>query len=381
MPFRILQLNSARLYVGEAAHTVNLTDALRQAGHEVVLGLREGHRTFEVAQTRGLNPTGFNMPKGFRPGPNLADLRKISRTVKEKKIQLIHAHRGQDHWQAAMAVKLFGLKIPVIRTRHVVTPWKNSAFNRWLAKRTAAVVAVSTPIDADVKSNALFTPEKVRLIPGGIDFSTFSPKGTREQTRKELGFAPDETVCVIVARFAKIKGHEFLREAWKTIQAAPPPGVKPRLIMIGWGQYREEIIHSGRAMGLKIEYWNPEEGADPQPQIARVLEACDLGLLCSLGSEGFSRAVLEYLAMSLPVIGTRVGAVPDLIEDGVNGALIEAGDATVLAAALVKFLSKPKAELQRMGALGLQKAQARHSYAAWVKAHEQLYGEVLSAVK
>jgi glycosyltransferase involved in cell wall biosynthesis len=378
MSLRILQLNSARLYVGEAAHTLNLTEALRQAGHEIELGLREGHRTFEVARTRGLNPSGYHMPKGFRPAPNLADLRKLTKTVKEKKIQLIHTHRGQDHWQAAMAVKLYGLKVPVIRTRHVVTPWKNSAFNRWLAKRTAAVVAVSSPVETDVKSNGLFSPEKVRLIPGGIDFSIFSPKGTREATRKELGYAPDETVCVIVARFAKIKGHEFLREAWKHIQANPPKGSKPRLVMIGWGQYREEIIHSGRAMGLKIEYWNPEENADPQPQIARVLEACDIGLLCSLGSEGFSRAVLEYMALGLPVIGTKVGAVPDLVKDGQNGTLIEAGDANVLAAALTQFLTKPKSELKQMGARGREIAEANHSYSVWVKAHEKLYTEILA---
>src|SRR5438477_7915352 len=146
-PLRILQLNSARKYVGEAAHTLNLTEALRREGHAVWLGLRKNFETIERAQARGLEPIGFHMPHRWWPPQDLPDIHRIVRLIRDHRIELIHAHRGKDHWQAIFAVKLSRKRVPVVRTRHVVTPLSGNPANRWLARRTAAMVCVSKAVE------------------------------------------------------------------------------------------------------------------------------------------------------------------------------------------------------------------------------------------
>ena len=186
---RILQLNSARKYVGEAAHTLNLTEALRQRGHAVWLGLRKNYETYERACARKLDPIGFLMPHRWWPPQDARDIHAIARLVKREKIELIHAHRGKDHWQAVFANRLYGLNVPVIRTRHVVTPLRNHAANRWLARRTAAMVIVSKAVEYDVRHTGMFEAERLIFIPGGVDLSVYNPptKERRLEARAALG--------------------------------------------------------------------------------------------------------------------------------------------------------------------------------------------------
>src|SRR5476649_1102474 len=111
---RILQLNSACKYIGEAAHTLNLTEALRHEGHAVWLGLRKGYETIERAQARGLDPAGFHMPHRWWPPQDGRDIVRVARMIREHNIGVIHAHRGKDHWQAVFAAKLVRRRVPVL---------------------------------------------------------------------------------------------------------------------------------------------------------------------------------------------------------------------------------------------------------------------------
>jgi glycosyltransferase involved in cell wall biosynthesis len=375
MPLRILQLNSARLYIGEAAHTLSLTEALRRAGHSVWLGLREGYPTFEAARARGLEPLGLRLPHRFWPPHDLPDLRRLTKWVREHGIQVIHAHRGKEHWQAVLAVKLCGLKVPVVRTRHVVTPLKNHTANRWLARRTARLVTVSAAVAADVRRSGLYRDEQVRFIPGGLDLERFKRAGRREAARAKLGLSPGAPVAICVARFAIVKAHRVLLAAWPAVRKALPDAV---LLLVGDGTLREACEAQARELGLgdAVRFL----GRRPNEELPELLEAADVGALCSVGSEGFSRAVLEYLALGLPVVGTRVGAVPDLVTDGVSGKLAAPEDAVGLAAALREVLSAAPEQRAAWGAAGRARAEAKHGYATWAAAHEALYREVLPPV-
>jgi len=371
--FRILQLNSARKYVGEAAHTLHLTEALRERGHAVWLGLRKGHETLEHAAARGLEPAAFNMSHRWWPPQDLPDLRQIARLVREHRIELIHAHRGKDHWQAVLASRLFKLGTPVIRTRHVVMPLSSNPANRWLARRTAAMVVVSNAIERNVAETHMYA-SRLHRIPGGIDVRRFAPASVDQKSaaRARLEIPPHVPVAVCVARFAPIKAHPVLLAAWKGVVAE---FANARLILVGGGGRMEEnqnlaqslgIAHSVRFMGKRDD-------------VAAILSAADVGVLSSIGSEGFSRAVLEYMAAGLPVVATRVGAVPDLIEDGVHGALAAPGDEKDLCRALRSVLSASAAQLQIWGRAASEKARSDYNYQRWTEAHEQLYADVLSS--
>lgn len=373
MSLRILQLNSARLFVGEAAHTLNLTEALRAAGHQVWLGLRKGHFTIEVARQRGLDPIEFNMPKRLRLSEELPDAKHIAKLVRDEGVQLIHTHRGKEHWQAVLAVRLYRLRVPVIRTRHVVTPLKKHMANRWLARRTARLIAVSCAVECDVRSTGMYPDDRVVRIPGGVDLERFRAMGTRAETRGLLGLPQSAPVAICVARMAKVKAHRVLLDAWIGVRREIPDAV---LLLVGDGALRAEVEAQAARLGMR-ETALRFLGGRPNEELPGLLSAADVGVLASVGSEGFSRAVLEYMATGLPVVATRVGAVPDLIEDGVSGRLVAPEDVDGMGKALVEILRASPDVRRVMGARGRERAERRHGYTAWAETHVRLYQDVL----
>ena len=373
---RILQLNSARKYIGEAAHTLNLTEALRREGHAVWLGLRKGYETIERAQARGLEPAGFHMPHRWWPPQDGRDIVRIARMIREQRIDVVHAHRGKDHWQAVFAAKLVRRRVPVLRTRHVVTPWSGNPANRWLARRTAALICVSRAVEQDVRRTGMFDEPRVAMIPGGIDLALFTPapQERRAKSRTSLDLSADAEVVVCVARFAVVKAHRVLIEAWKVIAAARPAA---RLLLVGDGplleRSRQQVTEAGLSSSIAF--------LGKRSDVPAILDAADAGVLSSVGSEGFSRAVLEYMAAGLPAVGTRVGAVPDLIDDGVHGFVVPPENPADLSAALLRVLEANAEQRRAWGAAARAKAEQSHGYAAWARRHAELYRRVLSALK
>lgn len=370
---RILQLNSARKYVGEAAHTLNLTEALRLRGHTVWLGLRKNFETHDRAVERGLEPIGFHMPSRWWPPQDARDIHAIAKLVKQEKIDLIHAHRGKDHWQAVFANRLYSLDIPVIRTRHVVTPLHNHAANRWLARRTAAMVLVSKAVETDVRRAGLFEGERLVFIPGGIDLSLYNPatKTRNAAARTALGLPADALVAVCVARFAMVKAHNVLLRAWQLVRVRLPNAI---LVLVGAGRFFEESKALARSLVIEDSVLFLGKRKD----VPNILDAADAGVLSSIGSEGFSRAVLEYMASALPTAATRVGAVPDLIDDGVNGKLAEPNNVESLANAIIAVLGTRAEQRRVWGRAAFEKAELGYSYASWSEAHEKLYARLLA---
>ena len=371
---RILQLNSARKYVGEAAHTLNLTEALRQRGHFVWLGLRKNFETMERAMARKLEPTGFHMPHRWWPPQDARDVHAIAKMVKREKIEIIHAHRGKDHWQAVFAARLYKLDVAIVRTRHVVTPLKNHAANRWLARRTQALIAVSQAVEADVRRSGVYHDSTLAFIPGGIDLSLFNPptRERRENARAALGLYPDAPVAACVARFATVKAHGVLLDAWKIVRQHQP---RAMLLLVGAGRHFEASKLRAKALGIA-------EGVQflgKRFDVPQILDAADMGVLASIGSEGFSRAVLEYMASALPTAATRVGAIPDLIDEGVNGRMCAPNDARALAEAVLSIFNASSGQRRQWGRAAFEKVEASYNYCTWAAAHEQLYSELLEA--
>lgn len=375
---RILHLNSARKYIGEAAHTVNLVAALRRRGHEVSVGLRRGWPTFERAAADGLEPVGLRLRHRWWPPDDLADLRLIARLVRGRGLEIIHAHRGKDHWQALAASKLFRLRAPLIRTRHVVTPWAAHVANRLQARLTARLVAVSKAVRDDVFRAGLYPPEKVVLIPGGVDLERFHPPSLekRAAARAALGLDAGTRAVFCVARMAKVKAHRVLLPAWKAaLERRPSP--RAELFLVGGGLLEKEV----RALAAQLRLEKTVRFLGVRDDVPELLAAADLGVLASVGSEGFSRAVLEYMACGLPTAATRVGAVPDLVTDGREGLLVAPDNQEELAAALRSALTAPPEQLAAWGRAARAKAARDHGFDTWAAAHEKLYEEVLDEAK
>jgi len=260
------------------------------------------------------------------PGRSKAELLtaawRLSRLVREQRIDVIHAHLPVAGMVARFAGALS--HTPVLYTEHNLnehygrlTRWGN----RLTWRMNDACAAVSQPV---AESIALTMPAAgrvpVRTILNGIDVDQFLDLPGRSETRELLGIAADAPVIINVAVFRRQKRLDLWLQAARDITGAVPAA---QFVLVGDGPLRAEVESWRREMALDGRVHLPGLQDDVKPFLA----AADLFLLTS-DFEGLPLAVIEAMAAGLPVVATRAGGVPGLVGEGeeAGGALVETGD-------------------------------------------------------
>lgn len=225
-------------------------------------------------------------------------------------------------------------------------------------------VTVSRDLHGWLTDQLQRSPDDVRQIYNGVDTELFRPGPERLPVT-----VPDGAVVIgLVARLDTIKDPVTLARAFA--QLARTENVF--LAVIGDGPLRDETEGEIRAAGLSERLWMP--GArDDVPQLMR---AFDVFALPSL-NEGICNTILEAMATGLPVVATRVGGNPELVQEDRSGRLFEPGDAETLAAHLRDYVRDTSLR-QRHGAAGRQRALVNFSMQAMVDAYQNLYDGLLT---
>jgi teichuronic acid biosynthesis glycosyltransferase TuaC len=255
---------------------------------------------------------------------------------------LLHAHCAYpDGVGVALAAR--ALRLPYVVTAH------GSDINvygerpmlraqvRWALRGARAVVAVSQALL--VKVDALTRPGASHLthIPcAGFNPDVFHPR-SRAQALEALGFAQQQRLVVFVGNLVPVKGVSFLIDAWQQLRNSGRLERDDRLVLVGEGPERATIERRVAAAGLAAEI--TLRGAVAQTDVSQWIAAARLLCLPSL-SEGTPNVVVEALASGIPVVASRVGGVPELVRDDVNGRLVAPQRVGELAQALDTALSQ-----------------------------------------
>lgn len=195
--------------------------------------------------------------------------------------------------------------------------------------RASLVTTVSVPLRHKALGLGI-PPEKVIVLPNGVDTTLFQPSD-RLSSRRKLGLPIDHKLVLFVGHLVPEKGPLLLLEALAELPA------DVRLLMVGAGPLQTRLNDQARALGLSDRIrWAREV---PHERIPLFMSACDCLALPSL-REGEPNAVLEALAAGRPVAASRVGGVPQLVADGAQGYLCKAGNAQDLARALLLTLDR-----------------------------------------
>ena len=340
--------------VGEAARALDTVENEMALGHQALLLLRRNSAAAAEAQRRGLLYREAEFMGGFRPWSLWRDIFRLRRFVAANAVDIIHVHRSKEHWLAAVAC---GHRLPVVRTRHVVMPIRSHIANRWLYTRaTAGVICVSLAVAGVFYRSLPFYRGPLGIIAGGVDIERVQTQiSTAGQTlRQRLGIPPEAPIFTLLARIDRVKGHLHVVAAMPEILRHEPQAVflfaYPRQSI-----YRREVEAAIRRLGLeKHVFWVGE-----LTNIGEALAISTAGIIASVGSEGWSRAAMEFLAAGVPVIGTDVGSIPEIVRHEETGIIVPPADASALAAAAVRLLSDT-ALCQRMRA-ACRKAAAFYS--------------------
>jgi glycosyltransferase involved in cell wall biosynthesis len=207
--------------------------------------------------------------------------------------------------------------------------WKRK--RRSYARLEPSRVAIITPsqwLAGEAKLSALMGHLPINVIPYGVDTQTFQPRG-RAKAREVLGVPPHATVLLFVAQWMedKYKGMPTLLQAIDRLKASPDLC----LLTIGRGEPLQDCPLPNISLGAISD----------EERLSFVYSAADMFLLPTL-QDNFPNTALEALACGLPVIGSKVGGVPEIVRDGLTGLLVEPANPQALASAIAELVGNPE---------------------------------------
>jgi glycosyltransferase involved in cell wall biosynthesis len=230
-------------------------------------------------------------------------------------------------------------------------------------RRANRIQAISDEIYEELRGIGI--PEsRIARIPNGYNERIFHQlKGNKSPLREKLGLPLDKTVVLFTGRFIVQKGILDLMQAWPSIETDDAV-----LVLVGAAPRRDYAVKGLASSGnVIVRGWTED--------IEEYLQAADVLVLPSY-SEGMSNSLLEAMACGLAVISTRVGAAPEMVEDGRSGILIAPGDPPALAAAMLRLTGD--AELRAsLGHKAAATVKERYSIASVIDRIEAAYEELL----
>jgi glycosyltransferase involved in cell wall biosynthesis len=361
---RVLHSTKVQGIGGAEQHLLTLLPALRARGVDArFLSLDGGLDSARFHQALEERRIPYErVPCGQDASPRLAfDVVRATRRVAP---DLVHTH--MVHADVYGSVAAHALRRPFVSTRHnddryLLGPFRH--VDRTFMHGVGRIVAISDAVRRFHVAAGL-PPEKLVTIHYGLDEP---PRVPSETSPAEVGVRPGAPLIVAVGRLIEQKDHTTLLRAFARVHEQRPDA---RLAILGWGRLEDELRAQVSALGL--------DGA--ALLLGRVeprawLERADVFAHTSRW-EGFGIVLLEAMLAGLPVVATRVSAIPEIVQDGRTGILTEPGDHETIAAALTSLLDDPHRRAE-LGAAGRRRAHEEFSVARMTERTIAVYESVL----
>jgi len=335
-----------RLILGGAQQTaIALSDHFAKQGHDVTLAYGpiygpEGSMLNQARETGAKLVELKHMKRSVRPWGDALAKRELIQLFENLQPDLVHTHSSKAGILGRLAATP---RVPaVVHTIHGASwhPRQLSLINRLYisAERKAAkachhLVAVTPAMRQEFVDQAIAPPDKITVIPSGIDVSRFqTTEMQRLNVRQQLGIPEDAPVLGLVARFDPLKGHDDLLQLMPWLLKRFPD---LRLIFIGDGWNRPHIeAHIRRHdLGERVIL----TGLVEEEEVPRLLAAVDVKALPSY-QEGQSRTLPEAILCGCAVVGYDAGGIGAIIKDGQTGRLVPIGDVKALGDAIADLL-------------------------------------------
>lgn len=346
---KIAQVNLQTDYGGAERHVLLLARGLRDAGHEVRVFCHPGGRLRREAESAGI-ATGL---VSARNQIDLGAALRLAMRLRRWRPDVVHLHTPREYVGGTLAARCAGVPATVI-TRHMVRPV--NALMRRVYGRTGAVLCLTRAVRDNLAGQGI-PPEKLELVYGAIDTTEFAVEAGK-------GAA---LAVGIVGRLVGGKGHACFLEAAARFSAASP--LPAKFLIVGDGPERPTLEALAGRLGLSSDrvVFTGFRGDMPA-----VMASLDILVLASTDAEVLPLVVMEALAAGRAVVATRVGGVPEIVEDAVTGLLVPPGDTDALAGALRRLAADPELRA-RLGVAGKRKVEAQFSLPRMIAETERVY--------
>ena len=376
---KVLHIHTLPVISGSGINTFLTMQGMKGNGYESVLACAPGGALINLVQRHGMEVQTFpNLVQPLHPLKDFMAILDLTRHLMRRSYHVVHTHNSKAGFIGRLSAKL--ARVPVIvHTVHGFAfheqepPWRQFLFrnlerlaSHWCDK----MIFISQPlVDWALKERISCTGKMARIY-SGIELDRFQPvsQQDKKRLRKRWGLQEQDAVIGIVSKLWEGKGHELLIRAFKEIRKERPDA---RLVIAGEGYLMESL----KGLVGQLELSDAVIFTGFMEDVPQIIATFDVAVLPSY-FEGMGRVLLEAMAMEKPVVGTLVGGIPDLIEDGANGYLVSPGNERELASAVLKILND-KGLAVKMGEAGRKKVTDRFSADTMVRSIEKVYDELL----
>jgi glycosyltransferase involved in cell wall biosynthesis len=340
-----------------------------------VMGLRSlGHRTMLVAHSDG------ELKRRAEEGLDLISLApktemdltaawRLSRLLKQLKPDVVHAHDPHGVAMAGLALSMSTqlAKPPLVAARRVDFHLKGNSFSRWKYRQVDCFIAASDAIRQMLVADGVPADRTVTVHEGiDVEHVVAAPA---VNVHEAFWLPHGSPVVGNVAALVPHKGQRYLIDAAHLVVQQVPDA---RFIILGEGELREHLEKQVREHHLEKHVLLPGFRTD----VLGCLKGFDLFAMSSV-TEGLGTSLLDAMACARPIVATRAGGIPEIVEDGVNGLLVPARDHHALAEAIVRALKNPELR-QRMGDAGFARVNERFTVERMVSETAAVYEQVSS---
>ena len=368
---------------GPAIQVVNLTAGLDPNRYQSLLVAGSENEAegsmLDFALSHGVRPTVIpEIVTAFSLAPRDAKaLLKLYALMRQERPDIVHTHTAKAGFLGRATARLAGVPI-IVHTFHghvlhgYYGAMKNQLLRRVeqsLAPVTDRLVTVSEQVRHDLVGYGIAKAEKISVVPLGFDLDPFLNSHAQQgEFRREMGLSEEHKLIGIVGRLFAIKNHALFLKSAALIVAREPAA---RFVVVGDGVFRPNLENQARELGITDRVLFTGWRRD-LPRICADLNV----LVVSSDNEGTPVSAIEAMASSCPVVATRVGGLPDLIEDQKTGRLVPPRDAEALARAVLDLLNNTQTA-RELGQNAMAAVRQRFTVQRLLGDMDHLYTELL----
>jgi glycosyltransferase involved in cell wall biosynthesis len=365
----IIMTESSGAMGGQELAVLLYAEGLRARGHDLSLIVEPGSPIHWMTKTRQIPVVTISMRRANYASAILAIRSMLCRTCPA----IVHTNSSRDTWTASLAARLIRARPKIVRSRHISVPLNKNLATRTLYRRLCDCVIVT---GEELTRRALIErdgldPRRVDAFPIGIDVARFFPGMPASDLRQTLGIPNDHRLIGIVSYLRAYKGHRYFVEAAAQVLSRIK---NVTFLIVGKGPEEDNLRTQIKGLGLTdrillLGYCTDE---------VEILRSLDVFVLPSVEADTIPQALMQALAVGLPVISTSFGSIPDVVKHGETGLLAVPRDAASLAEHMIAMLQDESLR-KRLGANGRRLVESRYSLDRMLDRLESVYERVLQS--
>jgi len=357
-----------------AEYCISVANALSNRGHNVIVICEKDTPAYQKAMELGLEvePVLSFKPVGFIS--DLLTIKRMFRTIYND-IQIVNVHTATSQSLFVIAKKLFNLRYKMIRTRIDLRRIKHYPLNKLSYKNMDGFI-VTNKNDRDELLLFTHLPEnRVRIIHAGVDTDKFKKYKNVQELKTKFGIKPEGYVVGNIARRSTVKGHDVFFKSAQIIHNE----IKD-VIFVTAGVDDTISVEDLTEMAKQAGVLEKTRILGYVDRVEELINCFDVGVVSSVGSEKHSRITLEYMACGVPVVGSDIGNIPELVRDGETGFIVKPKDFVGMADAVIRLL-KDKELREVFGYNARKLVEQKFSIKSFAEITELFYMEVIARKK